>query len=283
MAEPLVDGHLHLWDPVRLRYRWLDDAPLLNRAYLPADVAAASAGLALEQLVFVQCDCDPGQALEEAHWVTELARATPRIAAIVAHAPVERGEAVRPFLEALASLPLVRGVRRLIQGEADVAFCARPEFIAGVAELARYGMSFDLCIRKEQLPAVRELVARCPQVTFVLDHCAKPGIRARELEPWKGDLRALSRLPNVSCKISGLVTEAAPESWQADDLKPYIDHAIACFGPERCMFGGDWPVVLLAATYQRWTETFLAAIANLGPEQRRQLCSATARRVYRLS
>ncbi len=205
--------------------------------------------------------------------MTELARATPRIAAIVAHAPVERGVAVRPFLEALASLPLVRGVRRLIQGEDDVAFCARPEFIAGVAELARYGMSFDVCARKEQLPAVRELAARCPQVSFVLDHCAKPGIRARELEPWKGDLRALSQLPNVSCKISGLVTEAEPGSWRAADLQPYIDHAIACFGPERCMFGGDWPVVLLAASYQRWSETFLAAIAALGPEQRRQPCS----------
>jgi L-fuconolactonase len=265
MAEPLVDSHLHLWDPARLRYSWLDGVPLLNRAYLPGDVAAASAGIALEQLVFVQCDCDPGQALEEAHWVTELARATPRIAAIVAHAPVERGEAVRPFLEALASLPLVRGVRRLIQGEADVAFCARPEFIAGVAELARYGMSFDLCARKEQLPAVRELVARCPQVSFVLDHCAKPGIRARELEPWKGDLRALSRLPNVSCKISGLVTEAEPGSWQAGDLQPYIDHAIACFGPERCMFGGDWPVVTLAGTYKEWL-TALREILSKRPE-----------------
>ncbi len=283
MAEPLVDAHLHLWDPTRLRYRWLDEVALLNRAYLPADLAAASAGLALEQLVFVQCDCDPSQALEEAHWVSELARTTPRLAGIVAFAPVERGEAVRPFLEALASLPLVRGVRRLIQGEADPAFCARPEFISGVAELARNGLSFDLCARKDQLPAVRELVERCPQVSFVLDHCAKPAIRARELEPWRSDLRALARLPNVSCKISGLVTEAEPGSWRAADLAPYIEHAISCFGPARCMFGGDWPVVLLAATYQRWTETFLAAIAGFGAEERKQLCALTARRVYRLT
>ena len=282
MAEVLVDAHLHLWDPSRLRYPWLDGVPLLSRPYLPVDIDAAISGLQVEQQVFVQCDCIPSQSLEEAHWVASLAQASPRIAGIVAHAPVELGEAVRAHVEELARIPLVKGIRRLIQGEQDPRFCTRPQFVAGVKELALFGLSFDLCLRADQLPAALELVRSCPQVSFVIDHCAKPDIRSHAMEPWRTDMRAIAGLPNVSCKISGLVTEADAKAWVASDLKPYIDHAISCFSPDRCMYGGDWPVVLLASSYRRWADTFLAAIATLGADERRKVCATTARRVYRL-
>jgi L-fuconolactonase len=283
MPDPLVDSHLHLWDPSRLRYPWLDGVPLLSRPYLLPDIDAASAGCDVQQQVFVQCDCIPSQSLEEAHWVSALAQGAPRLAAIIAHAPVELGEAVRPHLEALAGVPLVKGVRRLFQGEKDPTFCARPLVVAGITELGRQGMSFDLCVRSDQLPAATALVRACPGTSFILDHCAKPDIRARAMEPWGTQIRALAALPNVACKISGLVTETNAAGWVASDIQPYIDHVLDCFTPQRLMFGGDWPVVLQASTFSRWAETFRLAIAGLTADERRQISSQTARRVYRLA
>ena len=274
---PLIDAHLHLWDPGRLRYAWLDGAPALNRPFLPADFAAASAGLPVAKAVFVQCDCDPAQALDEARWVTALAASEPRIAAIVAHAPVELGgAAVRPHLERLTALPLVTGVRRIIQGDAAPGFCATPAFIGGVQELAAFNLSFDLCIVRAQLPDVAALVRACPKVSFILDHGGNPDVRAASLQPWADDLRALSRLPNVACKLSGLVTAG----WTPDLLRPVIDHIIACFGAERTLFGGDWPVVLGAATYRAWVAAFRTATAALPAADQARICSGTAEALY---
>jgi L-fuconolactonase len=283
MADPLplIDAHLHLWDPKRIRYSWLDGNALLGRAYLPADLTAASAGLLVEKVVFVECGCDPGLALEEARWVSALAKDDARIAAIVAHAPVELGgAAVREHLASLHALPLVTGVRRLLQGDRASGFCTSPAFVDGVQSLAFFNFSFDLCIVHDQLPDAIELVRRCPQVSFILDHCGKPDVRAKAFQPWADRLRELARLPNVACKLSGLVTEADHEHWTAADLAPYIDHVIACFGPTRVMFGGDWPVVLGAATYRRWVETFRAAIDGLDAAARARICSGTAEALY---
>ncbi len=279
MAEPLplIDAHLHLWDPGRLRYAWLDGAPALNRPFLPADFAAASAGLPVTKAVFVQCDCDPAQALDEARWITALAATEPRIAAIVAHAPVELGgAAVRPHLEQLTALPLVTGVRRIIQGDGAPGACTTPAFISGVQELAAFNLSFDLCIARTQLRDVTALVRACPKVSFILDHGGNPDVRATALQPWADDLRALAQLPNVACKLSGLVTAG----WAPAMLKPAIDHIIACFGAQRTLFGGDWPVVLGAATYRAWVEAFRAAIADRPVEDQARICAGTAEMLY---
>ncbi len=212
-----------------------------------------------------------------------LAEHDPRLQAIVAYAPLEDGRRVRAFLADLVQIsPLVRGVRRITQGEADPAFCLRPDFISGVQQLADYGLSCDLCLNHTQLGPTIELVQHCPDVQFMLDHIAKPGIAAGLLEPWQAQLAELAALPNVMCKISGVVTEADQTNWTVEQIAPYVQHALSVFGPERVAFGSDWPVVLLAAEYQRWVATLEELTTHLDPAAQAQLWAPNAQRFYRI-
>jgi L-fuconolactonase len=280
---PIVDAHVHLWDPDHLRLAWLDGNARLNRRFGTAEYAEHTQGIAIEALVYLEVDVDPHYALLEPGWVAERAREDPRIKAIVAHAPVEHGQRARAFLDALvASTPLIRGVRRLLQGERDPEFCLRPDFVSGVQVLAEYGLSFDICIVHPQLAAATELVRRCPQVSFILDHLGKPNIKGGLLDPWREQLRELAALPNVICKVSGAVTEADPERWTAEDLRPYIEHALEVFGEDRVAFGGDWPVALMASSYSRWVETLDTLTAGLSDAAKRKLWAENAKKFYRI-
>ncbi|MEZ4634617.1 MAG: amidohydrolase family protein [Caldilineaceae bacterium] len=276
-----IDTHVHFWDPAALRYPWLESVPAINRAFLPTDLDEASAGLGLEQIVFVQADCAPEQMIEEAAWVTQLANDEPRISGIVAGASLERGEAVRPQLEGLSQYPLVKGIRRLIQGE-GLGFATQPDFVRGVQIVAEFGFSFDICIFHPQAADAVTLVAQCPNVSFVLDHIGKPDIRNGVMEPWAMHMRELAAFPNVCCKLSGMVTEADPEAWTAADLRPYAEHIFDVFGADRVMFGGDWPVATLAASYRSWFETASAFIAELAPGEQEKVLRENAIRFYRL-
>ena len=237
----------------------------------------------MDGIIFVEVDAAPGDRLKEAEWVTDLARRDGRIKAIVAAAPLELGEAVRPDLERLAALPLVRGIRRLIQSEPDLEFCLRPNFVTGVKLLAAYDLSFDICVYHHQLGSALELVRRCGQIRFVLDHVGKPDVRTGSMNPWSSHIRELAALPNVWCKLSGMATEADHKFWSRDDLRPYIDHVVESFGFGRLMFGGDWPVSTLATDYPRWVETLLWATASCTEQERRRLFRETAAEFYRLS
>ena len=281
---PIVDAHLHLWDPQHFEIPWLAGNSTLNQRYAPAEYAAHAEGIAVEALVYLEVDVNPHYALLEPGWVAARAQEDPRIKAIVAHAPVEYGDHTRSFLDALvATTPLVRGVRRLLQGEKEVDFCLRPDFVRGVQLLTEYDLSFDICIYHPQLAAATELVRRCPQVNFILDHLGKPNIKDHALEPWRAQMRELAALPNVICKVSGAVTEADPEHWTADDLRPYVEHAIEVFGEDRVAFGGDWPVVLMASSYRRWVETLDELTSGLGDAARRKLWAENAKRFYRIA
>lgn len=282
MPYPIVDTHVHWWDPAGVPLRWLGETPALDRPFLPPDLADAAEGCALDRIVFVECDAAPGRHLDEARWVSGLAAEEPLLGAIVAMAPVERGAAVIPDLEALAALPLVRGVRRLLQGEADAAFCLRPGFVAGVQLLPRHGLHFELCVFHRQLGAAVELVRRCPEVRFILDHIGKPAIRAGRLDPWRAEIDELAQLPNVVCKLSGLVTEADHAAWTEADLAPYVAHVLAAFGPARLMFGSDWPVATLACPYRRWLEVLDSALAGLTEVDRRRIFHDNAMEWYRI-
>ncbi len=282
---PIVDAHIHLWDPQHLRYAWLDGNAVLNRAYLPEDFERARGEVSVGKVIFVQADCATRQAIDEFEWVAGLAEKNPRIAGIVAYAPLELGDGAREHLDRLARHPrhgLLRGIRRLIQSEPDIEFCLRPDFVRGVQLLSTYELSFDLCIVHAQLENTIRLVRQCPQVSFILDHIAKPDIKGGVLDPWRGQMRALAKLPNVSCKISGLVTEADHEKWTREQLRPYIDHVIECFGFDRNMFGSDWPVERLASDYPRWVQTLDWAVAGASAEQRRKLFRDNAIKCYRL-
>lgn len=281
-AIPVIDSHVHYWNPARLSYPWLAGIPALNRAWEPEHYAEATAGLGVTGIVFVECGRLATQNVEEAAWVADLARREPRIRGVVAHASVERGGAVREELAVLARQPLVRGVRRLLQDESEPGFCLRPDFIEGVRALSEFGFSFDLCIYHHQLRAVTELVRRCPGVTFVLDHVAKPAIREGRLDPWRAELRELARLPEVWCKLSGMATEADPARWSESDLRPWGEHVIECFGFDRLMFGGDWPVATLATSWARWLGCVRSFVAGASDRDQVSLFSGNAERCYRL-
>jgi L-fuconolactonase len=277
----LIDTHVHFWDTNFLRYDWLANEPRINHPFLPGDVPAQGLEWWLDGLVMVQAECAHDQAQQEVDWVAGLAAAHPVIKGMVAFAPLDQGEGARDHVAWLSRQPLVKGVRRLIQEE-PVGFSTRPEFVRGVGLLADYGLSFDLCIRHHHLPEVIALVRQCPAVHFVLDHIGKPNIKDHVLEPWQSQISELASLPNVQCKLSGLVTEADRERWQPADLRPYINHVLSAFGPQRVMFGSDWPVQTLAARYAQWVMVLRDATATLPADDKRRLFSENARAFYRL-
>ena len=282
MPVSIIDTHVHFWDPDNLPYRWLANATAIGGAHLPSDVAEQASSLNLDGIVFVEAGCDADQSLAEVDWVTSLAEQEPRIQGIVASAPLEQGQAARGHLAALADRPLVKGIRRMVQSE-PAGFSIQPAFVEGVKLLPEYGFSFDICTVHHQLGDVITLVDQCPDVAFVLDHISKPDIKAGVMEPWAAQITQLAGYPNVTCKISGMATEADHEAWTREDLKPYIDHVINAFGIDRVMYGGDWPVSLLATTYVEWVETLVWATADLGAEGQDKLFRQNAQRFYRLS
>ena len=279
---PIIDTHVHLWVTNKLNYPWIDNIPALKRPFLLEDYKSATGFLQVEAVVFMQCEADPSQAMEEAKWVISLAQDYPRIKAIIPRVPVEKGEETRPFLEELRASPLVKGVRRLIQSEPNPQFCLQPDFVKGVQLLADYNLSFDICVSHIQMANTIEMVRQCQHVTFILDHIGKPDIKNHLLEPWGAELKMLSELANVSCKISGMVTEADHENWTKEDLKPYIEHVISCFGFDRVMFGGDWPVVTMAGKYLDWVEALDWALSGCSSDELQKLFHDNAMRIYRI-
>lgn len=280
---PVIDAHVHLWEPTRFAMAWLDGDETIGKSFGTADFRAHSAGVPVEAYVYIEVNVPPHYALLEAQWAAERSVEDPRLAALVPHAPLEYGEGVRAYLDALVAVsPLIKGVRRLIQGEPDLQFALRPEFVRGVQLLAEYGLSCDLCIYHAQLPATIGLVRQCPQVDFVLDHIGKPNIAAHVLDPWREQISELAQFPNVLCKVSGMVTEADHAHWTADDLAPYVAHVLDAFGEDRVMFGGDWPVALRASSYTRWVETLDALTAHLSDDSKRKLWAENARHFYRI-
>jgi len=278
----LIDTHVHFWDPAELRYDWIVGSAVLDQTYRPERLPRQGADWQLEGLVMVQAECAHDQAQAEVAWVSGLAAQHPFVRGMVAFAPLEQGERAREHVAWLSQQPLVKGVRRLIQEEGP-GFAVQPDFVRGVALLADYGLSFDLCIRHYQLRDTIALVRQCPAVSFVLDHIGKPDIQHRLLDPWRAELAELASLPNVVCKLSGLVTEADHQHWQPADLRPYIEHVLEVFGPERVMYGSDWPVATLAARYEQWVEALAQATAGLPEAAQRKLWVENARAFYRLA
>lgn len=279
----IVDSHVHLWDPQHFPLDWIVGNALLDQRYGLDEYRAHTDGLDIAAFVYVQVDVAPPFGLLEAQWALDREAEDPRLQGVVAYAPLEYGEQGRSYLSVLAALgPRIKGVRRLLQGEADPNFCLQPNFVRGVQLLAEFGLSFDICINHRQLAAATELVRRCPDVSFILDHIAKPGIKDGLRDPWRAEISALAALPNVMCKVSGVVTEAGAQ-WTQDDIAPYVAHVLAAFGEDRIAFGSDWPVVLLASEYTRWVATLDALTAHLSAAARRKLWADNARRFYRLT
>ncbi|WP_347290901.1 amidohydrolase family protein [Kluyvera georgiana] len=283
----LIDSHLHLWDPRGLSYPWLSGLPALNHPHLPEQLADIEG--APDMAIVVQADCLIEQALDEVIWLHQVAEHSPiTLAGIVASAPLEQGEAVRPFLRQLREWPLVVGIRRSLQNEPLERFYDAG-YRDGVLAVAQEGWVIDLCIRANQLLAANDLLnwlfRHCPQARVVLDHMGKPDIAQSHFEEWRQGIDRITAYPNVYCKISGLPTEADWQHWTTEQLAPWILHAIDAFGAERCLFGGDWPVVNLAGGYTRWRQCVekTLQLAPLTVQERAGIMAENARRIYSLS
>ncbi|MDQ0396223.1 amidohydrolase family protein [Labrys monachus] len=280
---PIIDAHVHLYDPAAIRFDWMRHDPLLNKPHGLAEFERLTAGVEVDGVVFVEVDAAEGGHVDEARWVEAEIGGDKRLRGMVACAPLHKGAAVEGDLEALAALPHVRGIRWLLQKYVDSpGWALQPSFVEGVRLLPRFGLSFDLCIFHPQLKDAIALVRACPEVRFVMDHIAKPGIKAHLFEPWASDLKALAQEPNVECKISGVATEADHAAWTEEQISPYIRHAIDCFGFERVMFGGDWPVSEHAIRYAHWVGIVDRVCAGASRDEIERLYRGNATRFYRL-
>lgn len=261
-----------------LRYDWLNGVPALNRPFLPQELPHPPGTPA----VFVQADCRDDQALKEVDWVAGLAADWPELAAIVAFAPISRGDSVSQDLAELRQRPLVRGVRQLFQ-DREAGFMLTPETLAGARQAGRAGFTFDACVRSTQLSELAAFAARVPELGIVLDHMGKPPIAAGSLNQWSTAMRALARQPNVVVKISGAGAEADPTRPLAPQALPFIRETLNLFGAGRCMIGSDWPVSLTEpATYQDWITMVEQAMTGASASEREAVAHGTAVRVYRL-
>lgn len=280
---PVVDSHVHLYDIDRFHYAWLDRVPKLKRTSLLKDFDKARGAVEVDKVVFAEVDIDRGLHLREAAFIQELAQVDARLCGMVAHAPLEKGKAVEDDLIALKRYPITRGIRRLIETERDPSFCLEPGFIEGVRLLPTYGLTFDICVKHWALTFGIELARRCPEVTFILDHIGKPGIRQGLREPWWHQITEIAALPNVVCKVSGVITEADHANWRREEVKPYIAHVIEAFGFDRVMYGSDWTVSELSHTYPTFVEILDEVVGGASETDRRKLYRDTATRIYRLA
>jgi L-fuconolactonase len=277
----IVDAHHHLWDPAEADYPWMTGAfAPLRRRFGADDLAAVLAANDVAGSIVVQAR----SSLDETRALLATAHASSRILGVVGWADLT-SPGLADELAGLRQLPggeLLVGIRHQAHDEPDPAWLVRPDVQRGIATVAEAGLVFDLLVRERELPAAIELARRHPAARLVLDHVGKPPLRAGPLTTWSGLIDALAACENVSCKLSGLVTEAAPGTWSDAQLLPPLHHALDRFGPERSLFGSDWPVCLLAATYEQVLGTVQAAIAELDAEARDAVLAGTAVRVYGL-
>jgi predicted TIM-barrel fold metal-dependent hydrolase len=278
----IVDTHQHLWDLDLFHYSWLNSLPALNRSFRMPDYLEAAKGLNVVKSVHLEADVDVPYMLDETRHLLALADQLDNpLAGIVACGRPESKD-FRSYLDKIAGHPRLKGIRRVLHTQPDEVGQGAT-FINNVAALSTYGLSFDLCVLARQLPIAINLVSKCPDVVFILDHCGVPQVKERNLDPWRSYIADIAQFPNVCCKISGLVAYADPERWTAEDLRPFVEHAIASFGWDRLLFGSDWPVCTLSASYQQWVEALRAITQAAGEVNQRKLFHDNAVRVYRLS
>jgi L-fuconolactonase len=276
--SPRIDAHQHYWDPARGDYGWLTPALApLYRPFGPADLAPTLARWRIDGTVLVQAA--PTRA--ETEWLLALSERTPNILGVVGWIDFEKREDIAA-LESLAANEKLVGLRPMIQNIADVAWVTRRDLDPAFEALIAHDLVFDALTFPRHLPHLIERLARHPRLRCVVDHGSKPQIRDRAFGDWARDMTRVARETRAFVKLSGLVTEARAD-WSGADLAPYVDHLLDVFGPQRMLFGSDWPVCLLASSYDRWIETVEGFLAHLTDQERAAVMGGNAARLYGLS
>ena len=272
-----VDAHQHFWRYDAAEYGWIDGAMApLRRDFLPADAMREMQAIGVDGCVAVQAR----QTLEETRWLLSLADVHPFIVGVVGWVDLQSPDVERD-LERIARHPKLVGVRHIVQSEPD-DFMSRPAFRRGVGLLDRFGLAYDILVYPHQLGEAVRLVEAFPDQRFVLDHLAKPEVRSGEIDRWRRGIAQLSAHPHVCAKLSGLVTEADWRTWTPNQLRPYLEAALECFGGDRLMAGSDWPVCTLAGDYARVMRTVIDFTAALPARDRDAIGGGTALRFWRI-
>ena len=275
-----IDSHHHIWDLSVRDQEWItgDAMQPIRRNFAISDLHEAIVGSRIDKTVVVQTVTDYAETPE----LLAIAQSEQLVGAVVGWLQIDAPDAIA-HLHQYLDLPgseYLKGIRDIAQDHPDPNYLAKAETIANVKKLGEFGITFDLLTKTPELKAAIKLVRACPDVQFVMDHISKPYIAKKEIEPWKSLMTELATFPNVLCKVSGLVTEANWKDWRVKDFKPYVDHVIEIFTPQRLMFGSDWPVANLGGTYSQIVELAEALISGLSPSESEFFWHKTAAGAY---
>ncbi len=285
---PIVDTHQHLWDLTKFELPWTKDKGVesIAKSFLPSDYQKAIEGSNVVKSVYMEVDVTPSQQSKEADYVIDICEKgeTPMVAAVISGRP--NSSEFKAYITKYAKNKYIKGVRQVLHSDVTPAgYCLAPKFVEGIKLLGELGLSFDLCMREGELLDAVKLVDQCPKTRFIVDHCGnmvvQPVDEAVRAKAKKG-MQELAKRPNTVCKISGIIASAKPGAWKVEDLAPNINFSMEAFGPDRIMFGGDWPVCTLAATYKQWVEALKTITAKMSDENRKKLFHDNAVKFYGL-
>jgi predicted TIM-barrel fold metal-dependent hydrolase len=288
---PIVDTHQHLWDLTKLKLSWVNpettEGKILGHSFTPKEYARATEGLDVVKAIYMEVDVVPEEQQKEADYIVELCKSgqTATCAAVVSGRPNSDGFA--KYAEQFKGSKFVKGIRQVLHvKDTPAGYCLDPKFVKGIQLLGKLGLSFDLCVRAAELPDFVELIDRCPETRFILDHCGNADLKhsPAQREKWKKDMAEIAKRKNIVGKVSGFIASAPGRGkWTLDDLAQVIDHTLDSFGPDRVMFGGDWPVCLLAVEkYADWLNALKAIVANRPEVQQKKLFHDNAVQFYGL-
>jgi L-fuconolactonase len=273
-----IDAHQHFWRYNADEFDWIDESMAsIRRDFLPDDLRPELEGAGFRGSIAVQTR----QSLEETRWLLELAASWPQILGVVGWVDL-RSPDLRSQLQGFRENPKLVGIRHIVQSESDDRFLLQPDFLRGISTLEEFDLAYDILIYPKHLPVAAEFLRHFPRQRFVLDHLAKPLIKSGSVQPWEAGMRELARFPNVLCKLSGMVTEADWRNWKPEQMTPYLDIALDCFGPERLMIGSDWPVCTVAASYSQTMNVVLEYFGKYPANVQDAVLGENAQRFWKL-
>lgn len=280
MTIPMIDCHQHLIYPEKYPYAWTDDIPqLAGKSFRYEDYLELVRGKGEIRTIFMEASPDDPHWLEESRFVKALADAEDSIIdGLILNCRPEAEDDFEAYIESVQHPKLV-GFRRILT-EAPEGTSRKPVFVENVRKLEKYALTFDLCMTASQLPLAFELVAACPKVQFVLDHCGVPDIARNQMDPWSADIQKLVGLPNIACKISGVLSCCAPDNVTIDAVRPYVEHCLEIFGWDRVLWGSDWPVCCTSSGLTQWIDITRELVKDQNPANQHRLYHQNAERIY---